>query len=833
MRSLTAAIYHGDQIMKQRSMAWKMAASASNPLNTKSSKSPRGHIQMIEPSEDAPATVQVIRRWCTLHKTDKHSNNDCRAQKEATSTATVSKKRPKGSEKRKAKPRKLRFKSKSDKKKFLRSIEDTEGVSLDSASSEDEEVVEQSLMQLDPVSGGTTDEEEEGELHILMLDPDSLLDDPDINMDSVFLDPSDSTEALDSGVSGIRLEGEKADFPMSMKAGCGSSGFSPLETSFLNASMNTPVVPIPAVKDEKNPFSPEQYPPVEEEVFPPLAPNVLHPEANAVEPIPNQNYLLFGGVYYQPVPPPHNVVVSQSAVPKPDLIPVAVETTPGANPSLAAAEIPLPATDTETNASDLSIPLAEVPIVPDDTAIKPPSELRAGEEKEFAVPKEPSASGSAKTGRKARPRSRSSSSPNSEASQSRRPQGVSPSDPLTNAKRVRGVGRGKAKETATTPPHLLAGAVAPENLRITVPSGGGPRKVEIIPDYPANIAHLASLENDTRQPEEVQLPREDPQEDSEIDLLTGDIKGPATTPMQFSFQPLSVLEDHQRFVQEVLKLEPNNWDRAKVESNPSLFYHAYFVDQQRLNEVVQRSTLRIQQFNVKVTRQSTDKDPSASSRHNREKLEAKFKVAISNLYYAFEDAFQFESSKLIEDLSSHLVKNVVAQITSLFVSSRCRTCYRGRRMDAAWRLRRFETLLPFLAEVPAESYRRAEDHRAHVLLDKTSLVADGPPMDKYRLGFNADDRRIYASLSFTKKKAFDEDLASLAHNNSLMRMSRRWDNCKFVSPALDINLGHQAFQKMRQLRRQNLLPAARLLLQRYHDRQDQLVNRFGKSQSHR
>ena len=329
----------------------------------------------------------------------------------------------------------------------------------------------------------------------------------------------------------------------------------------------------------------------------------------------------------------------------------------------------------------------------------------------------------------------------------------------------------------------------------------------------------------------VQLPREDPQEDSEIDILTGETKSPAATPMQFSFQALSVLEDHQRFAQEVLKLEPNSWDRTKVESNPSLFYHAYFMDQQKLNEVIQRSTVRIQQFNVKVTRQSTDKDPSASSRHNREKLEAKFKVAISNLYHAFEDAFQFESSELIEDLSSHLVKNAVAQITSLFVSSRCRTCYRGRRMDAAWRLRRFETLLPFLSEVPAESYRRAEDHRAHVLLDKTSLIADGPPMDKFRLGFTIDDRRVYASLSFSEKKAFDEELASLAHNNSLMRMSRRWDNCKFVSPALDINLGHQAFQKMRQLRRQNLLPAARMLLQRYRDRQEQLVDRFGKSQS--
>ena len=120
----------------------------------------------------------------------------------------------------------------------------------------------------------------------------------------------------------------------------------------------------------------------------------------------------------------------------------------------------------------------------------------------------------------------------------------------------------------------------------------------------------------------VQLPQDDPQEDSEIDILTGEIKGPKTMPAQFSFQALSILEDHQRFAQEVLKLEPDSWDRTKVESNPSLFYHAYFLDQQKLSEVRQRSTVRIQQFNIKITRQPSDKDTPASSRYNGEKLES-------------------------------------------------------------------------------------------------------------------------------------------------------------------------------------------------------------------
>ena len=82
------------------------------------------------------------------------------------------------------KPRRLKFKSNTDKKKFLRSIGDTEGVSLESASSEDEEVVEQSLMQLDATSSSEVlDKEEDSNLHILMINPDPLLTDDDVVME--------------------------------------------------------------------------------------------------------------------------------------------------------------------------------------------------------------------------------------------------------------------------------------------------------------------------------------------------------------------------------------------------------------------------------------------------------------------------------------------------------------------------------------------------------------------------------------------------------------------------------------------------------------------------
>ena len=96
---------------------------------------------------------------------------------------------------------------------------------------------------------------------------------------------------------------------------------------------------------------------------------------------------------------------------------------------------------------------------------------------------------------------------------------------------------------------------------------------------------------------------------------------------------------------------------------------------------------------------------------------------------------------------------------------------------------------PILSEIPTESYRRAEDHRAHVLLDKTALIADDTSPDKFRLGFTLEDRRNYASLTPEERKSFDEELAALARINTLMRMSRRWESCKFESPSVGHKLG--------------------------------------------
>ena len=858
--SLTAAIYHSDQILKQKSMAWKMAASISNPISARtSSRNPRGSLQMIDVPDDVEATVQTLKKWCTLHKTDKHSNVDCRAQKELTAnntTTTTPKKRPKGKEKRKTKTRKLKFKSKADKKKFLRSIEDTEGVSVESASSDDEDVVEQSLLQLENVSGDEDDDDEvEGDFHIMVLTPD-LLKDHDVLMDSILFFPdSNATPNPNLAPSTFPVNGEDTSSPMSTKVEISSQDIVQENTT----TMNTPVVSIPPFKEEENPYSPDlDTIPLDEEMFPSLeVPDIPMEQANSVPPTSTsmQNYIILGGVYYQQVPPPHNVVVSQSSIPTPALVPVPVpvrvpspvvptripETSSA--PSVVPSEVPLPTTDTE--AEDKETEATKDGIAAAANAVfNPATDTQLGNETAPATIAPPQ--GSVDDKKQSRSRSRSSSSRRSRqpSEMMTQPAGVAPND--TSAKKIRGIGRGKTKNPglSSTPATPMGNITTPrENLRITIPAKSNKRLVEILPsEYPANIQHLAKLETDALSRWELQtpavvapdfvveLPQEDPQEDSDIDLRTGEVVSkPWSDPLQFTFSSLSVLEDHQKFAREVLRMEPDQWDREKVEKNPTLFYQAYFLDQQKLSEVRQKGTVRIQQFNVKVTRQSPDGDYATSSRANRERLEAKFRLALNHTYQAFEEAFQFESSDFITDLRNHLMKTAVTHISSLFASSRCRTCHKGRRMDAVWRLRRFESLLPYLSEVPLESYRRAEDYRANVLLDKTALVADGTPMDRYNLGLTSEDRRLYSKLSFAERRSFDAELTALANNNSLMRLSRRWENCKAVSPALDINLGHQAFQKMRQLRRLNLLPIAQMLLRRYHDRHVNLVDRFGKS----
>ena len=217
------------------------------------------------------------------------------------------------------------------------------------------------------------------------------------------------------------------------------ASLSPSDAALLESPMHPPTASIPPFKEEQNPFSPEQYLDLDDEMYPALrSPQGSVPVVSSAPP----NRILVGGIYYEPIPPPHNVVVAQSSIPMPVLAPVNTPETPsvstpnGAETAESDGEsiviVNLSGTGNQES-SAASCPTAEVP------------ESRDGVE--LAKPKTPSPASQpnkvSKNGRRSRPRSRSSSSGRSDSIQPDEarasiPRGVIVPEAPSTLKRVRG-----------------------------------------------------------------------------------------------------------------------------------------------------------------------------------------------------------------------------------------------------------------------------------------------------------------------------------------------------------------------------------------------------------
>ena len=166
------------------------------------------------------------------------------------------------------------------------------------------------------------------------------------------------------------------------------------------------------------------------------------------------------------------------------------------------------------------------------------------------------------------------------------------------------------------------------------------------------VQHLARLATEVSAPPivtpkpstETSVPPEPPieaQEDSDVDLETGEISVP-TLPVNervgMVYQPNATIEDCKAFATVMLQRESAIWYRNMVALHPDLVYEFYFQDYQHLMDLRQKGNARIQSFNVKVTRQETKLhvDDVASSKANREKLEIMFRTALYNMHEAFE-----------------------------------------------------------------------------------------------------------------------------------------------------------------------------------------------------
>ena len=398
-----------------------------------------------------------------------------------------------------------------------------------------------------------------------------------------------------------------------------------------------------------------------------------------------QGQIFLNGVYYMPVPAPHNIVVAQGTIPAPTQVPCNTET------NETAQEHCNTGVKTKPNKATTA-PIAETPLPEEPQRVDEPpressttttsSESRAG--LEFAVPVAPPPS------RKEAKRPRGQSkSPSHSRSNSRHHEeskistaGMESSANVLRKSRVKGkrsVEMSNSPLKTSTVRSPLGHITRPKDgLTVTVPAEAGLHLSEVhLPLTPA-LAHMAPLDHEVVQPLDlppnpqpgpsitVEFPQELLHEDSDVDLETGEVNlslASQSTAIKMTYKARSVLEYHQDFASSVLQREPDTWDRLQVDRNPSQFYQEYFLDQQKINDVRSRGHSRIQAFNVRVTRQEPQSPTqwAASSKAGKEKLEAKFRQALASLYNAFEAAYQFEHS----------------EITSLFASSRCRTCYRG------------------------------------------------------------------------------------------------------------------------------------------------------------
>ena len=234
---------------------------------------------MIGASEEDHVSIQALKQWCSLHKSDKHSDADCQEQE----TAPPSAKKRSTVAKKGSKPRRLRFKTAVDKKKFLRSVEELEGVSVEDGS-DDENIVEQSLMQLQSPTTDETDEDTDDtlvDLHILVIQPtilqktDIVMDDDESLLATQDLDPfgsniqptSVTNECQDpvtqptSATDVFHMEGEPTLFEIIEQAS-NDFPFSQSTTSEQNRSSSTVQIKDPPKSTIKEEMPSEALPPL-------------------------------------------------------------------------------------------------------------------------------------------------------------------------------------------------------------------------------------------------------------------------------------------------------------------------------------------------------------------------------------------------------------------------------------------------------------------------------------------------------------------------------------------------------------------------------------------
>ena len=213
-------------------------------------------------------------------------------------------------------------------------------------------------------------------------------------------------------------------------------------------------------------------------------------------------------------------------------------------------------------------------------------------------------------------------------------------------------------------------------------------------------------------------------------------------------------------------------------------------------------------------------------------IQQQLRDALDHIFSLFEMMYAYGDHHLVHTISKEYLLFAIRNTELIFVSSRCRTCYRGTSHDTTPRHRRdvFMDQLLSMTNIHRTPFVKAEDTMALRILDRCSLNRLGPAEDPFLLGFTGDDFRRITKLPKKEQERFHADVAALLAVNQLPILKNRKGVDMNYAPMWPAHLDEQCCNFLLHQRCQFGLAAAKHILSRYEMRQAKLFRFFSRNE---
>ena len=824
----SAALYPDSQTPRSRSLAWKMAASVSHPLATKplSGNGTRDGIRSLtsDPTQDH---IMAIRASCTLHPNSNHSNAECRMQHSAPAQS----KPVKSTKKATKTTKRVRFRNPKAKKRFIRALEEVEGLdasdfeiedSDESAeesstdndlSTADQKVVSQSVMSIQWADDSDSEQPQMASINSIHVTPEQDVE------DRLALEPDAEDMDIESSISDLGSQVMAAHEEYSQSNPAPSHGIAQeVSHSENNSPASHPASnePPPNLMQVDEEYSPSASPSVN--VPPPRRTHKTHKrkmsmQARAVSPT------------YPPLPDTQGPKVLVPTRPLPEY-----RVTHGKSVKLVGT-LRRPSTvnpswfsETEEEARKATAGIEQAVECLKDT-VKVPAGI-SGAKEQRSLPR------GRGRGKPSRTRAASSSAiqhrdfdlrsriqrPHAPDLRQKLPQSV---DTLAFDNLSLTTSRAPSSHTVVTfkPLQELDPRDAlPEGLQhlattpITTPSFRGELMTE--------------LERSSKN-----WPPSTDDESSDIETLTGKVKEhmwstPSGSKVRYVPNPDQTL--CRDFAATVLTHEPNRWNPMVVQGNSANFYQAYFKDYHLSREVFSKSREHLIKFNTRITRADPGQEDKSTVTELK-LMDDKITTALVAIYDVFETVFRYEDRGFIDYIKNGVLLPGVESIAHIYTSTRCRSCHRSAHTpNKNSRSLQFQNKLKYLAYVDTDYFRLAEDHQAVLILERSKLPrSEASKEDPHQLGFSDSEIHMIRNLPPIEKEAFLKQVEALVTCVRTVKTIKRSPHDKEPPTLFAHEITPDGYKKIREMRRMQLLKLAREILNRAVLRQNGLISIFG------